>query len=196
MWYLNFLIIKVIKCVMATYALIIKQTLNPNLATALLHDTKFLCPWWLALRGFAFGANFFLRSFAFFVAVHFLVLQIGRHTRREIQERMGCVLEARYNKRTLTVGGSITIRLVSSLHLTASLHTASVTRLGNLLDFGQLLKPLVTINLPKSPTFLGNFVKVSKSLIFLVKSFLGNFLQVILHTAKNTFSFFGQTLFC
>ena len=34
---------------------------------------------------------------------------------------------------------------------------ASVTRWGDLLDFGQLLKPLATINLPKSPTFLGNF---------------------------------------
>ena len=35
----------------------------------------------------------------------------------------------------------------------------SVTRLDNLLDFGQLLKPLATINLPKSPTILGNFCK-------------------------------------
>ena len=33
---------------------------------------------------------------------------------------------------------------------------SSVTRLGDLLDF---LKPLATINLPKSPTFLGNFCK-------------------------------------
>ena len=33
----------------------------------------------------------------------------------------------------------------------------SVTRLGNLLDFGQLLRPLAKINLPNSPTFLGNF---------------------------------------
>ena len=32
---------------------------------------------------------------------------------------------------------------------------SSVTRLGDLLDFGQVLKPLATINLPKSPTFLG-----------------------------------------
>ena len=47
----------------------------------------------------------------------------------------------------------------------------SVTRLGDILDFGQVLKPLATINLPKSPTFLGNFVKVSKSIIFPVKSF-------------------------
>ena len=31
----------------------------------------------------------------------------------------------------------------------------SVTRLGNLLDFG----PLATINFPKSPTVLGNFCK-------------------------------------
>ena len=34
---------------------------------------------------------------------------------------------------------------------------AKVTRLGNLLDFGQLFK--ATINLFKSPTFLGNFCK-------------------------------------
>ena len=35
----------------------------------------------------------------------------------------------------------------------------SVTRLGDLLDFGQPLKPWATINLSKSPTFLGNFCK-------------------------------------
>ena len=35
----------------------------------------------------------------------------------------------------------------------------SVTRLGDLLDFGNFLKPLATIKLPKSPTFLGNFCK-------------------------------------
>ena len=35
----------------------------------------------------------------------------------------------------------------------------SVPRLGDLLDFGQLFKPLEAINLPKSPTFLGNFCK-------------------------------------
>ena len=35
----------------------------------------------------------------------------------------------------------------------------SVTRLSDLLDFGPLLKPLVTINLPKSSSFLGNFRK-------------------------------------
>ena len=52
----------------------------------------------------------------------------------------------------------------------------SVTRLGNLLHFGIVFKDFVaTINLPKSPTFLGKFVKASKSIIFLVKSCLGNF---------------------
>ena len=40
---------------------------------------------------------------------------------------------------------------------------------------GNFLKPLATIILPKSNTFLGKFLKVSKSIIFLVKSFLGNF---------------------
>ena len=40
---------------------------------------------------------------------------------------------------------------------------------------GNFSKSLATIYLPKFLTFLGNFVKVSKSLIFWVKSFLGNF---------------------
>ena len=40
---------------------------------------------------------------------------------------------------------------------------------------GNFFKPLATINLPQSPTFLGNFCKGVKSIIFLVKSFLGNF---------------------
>ena len=47
--------------------------------------------------------------------------------------------------------------------------TISVTRSGNLLDFGQ---QLICPNLPHS---LAIFVKVSKSIIFLVKSFLGKF---------------------
>ena len=34
---------------------------------------------------------------------------------------------------------------------------------------GKILKPLAKINLPRYPTFLGNFRKVSKSIIFLVK---------------------------
>ena len=38
----------------------------------------------------------------------------------------------------------------------------SVTRLGDLLDFGHLFIAFATINLPKSPTFLGNFCKVNK----------------------------------
>ena len=52
----------------------------------------------------------------------------------------------------------------------------SVTRLGGLLDFGQLFKAfgnnLICQNLPHSQAI---YVKVSKSLIFLVKSFLGHF---------------------
>ena len=63
----------------------------------------------------------------------------------------------------------------------------SVTRLGNLLDFGQILKPLSTINLPKSPTFLGTVcegVKIyhfSNEIIFgqLLKTF-GDFFLVTL----------------
>ena len=36
---------------------------------------------------------------------------------------------------------------------------SSVSRLGDLLHFGHLLKPVVTIILPKLPTFLGNFCR-------------------------------------
>ena len=39
---------------------------------------------------------------------------------------------------------------------------------------GNFSKPMATINLPKSPSY-AIFVKVSKTIIFLVKSFLGNF---------------------
>ena len=39
---------------------------------------------------------------------------------------------------------------------------------------GKFLKPLATINLPKSPKFLAIFVQVWKSIIFLVKSILVN----------------------
>ena len=50
----------------------------------------------------------------------------------------------------------------------------SVTRLGNLLDYRQYLKPLAKINLPKSPTFLGNFCKGVKMYHFPSEIILGN----------------------
>ena len=40
-----------------------------------------------------------------------------------------------------------------------SCFTTSVTRLGNLLDFGHLFKAFGNLFLPKSPTFSGNFCK-------------------------------------
>ena len=55
----------------------------------------------------------------------------------------------------------------------------SVTRFGNLLYVGQLLKPLATINLPKSPTFLRNFCKGFKIFYFREKSFLGNLYRLL-----------------
>ena len=50
----------------------------------------------------------------------------------------------------------------------------SVTRLGDLLDFS---KHLGTINLPKSPTFLGNFSKGVNIFNFQVKSFWATFID-------------------
>ena len=57
------------------------------------------------------------------------------------------------------------------------MYLSSVTRLGDLLDFGQLLKPLATINLPKSLTFLGNFCKVAKIFNFSCAIIFGQLLQ-------------------
>ena len=50
---------------------------------------------------------------------------------------------------------------------------SSVARLGDLYDFGQLFK--ATINLPKSPTYLGNFCKGVKIYRFSSEIILGNF---------------------
>ena len=63
-----------------------------------------------------------------------------------------------FELRTSGVGGNRFFNLATI--------TASVTRLGDLLDFGPFLKPLVTINLSKSPTFLGNFCKGVKIYYF------------------------------
>ena len=52
----------------------------------------------------------------------------------------------------------------------------SVTRLGDLLHFGQLFKAYCNNYFAKMALIIGQFfVKVSKSFIFLVKSFFGNF---------------------
>ena len=58
---------------------------------------------------------------------------------------------------------------------------------------GNFLKHLATINLSDSPTFLGNFLKVSKTIIFPVKSFLGNFYRHLAIFSGHTCPF-GQNL--
>ena len=52
-----------------------------------------------------------------------------------------------------------------------------VTRFGNFLDFGQLLKPLAAINLPKSLTFLGKFCKDVKIIQFSIEIIFGQLLS-------------------
>ena len=74
---------------------------------------------------------------------------------------------------------------------------ASVTRLGDLLDFGNFLKPLAIIILPKSPTLLGNFCKLVKiyhfsSLIIfgpLLQTFGDFFLVTLINIQQNSFKF-------
>ena len=84
-------------------------------------------------------------------------------------------------ERAETFGNNVLICKVKyvwtfSNHSSWTMHSlTSVTRLGDFCTLGNFLKPLATINLPQSSPFLGIFVKVSKSFIFLVKSFLGNF---------------------
>ena len=51
----------------------------------------------------------------------------------------------------------------------------SVTRLGDLLDFGHFSKAFATIILPKSPTFLGNFCKGVKIFNFSCEIIFGQF---------------------
>ena len=59
-------------------------------------------------------------------------------------------------------------------HFTTST-TASVTRFGDLLDFGEVFKVFGNNYFAKNLLHsYAIFVKVSKSLIFVVKSFLGN----------------------
>ena len=53
--------------------------------------------------------------------------------------------------------------------------TNRVTRLGDFLDFGPLLKPLATINLSQSPLFLGNFCKGVKIYHISSEIIFGNF---------------------
>ena len=54
---------------------------------------------------------------------------------------------------------------------------SSVTRLGDSLDFGQVLEPVATISLPKSPTFLGNFCNGVKIIHFSSENIFGHLLS-------------------
>ena len=54
-----------------------------------------------------------------------------------------------------------------------------MTRLGDLLDFGQLSKAFVKINLSKSPTFLGNCCKGVKIYNFSSEIIFANFYTLL-----------------
>ena len=60
-----------------------------------------------------------------------------------------------------------------------TLPPGSVTRLENLLHFGQLIKACGNNYFAKMPTFWALFVKASKTFTFQVKTFLGNFYRYL-----------------
>ena len=68
------------------------------------------------------------------------------------------------------------LALIAFIHVPWYLPT-SVTRLGDLLLLGNFLKPLATINLPKLPTFLGNFCTAVKIFNFSSEIIYGQLLQ-------------------
>ena len=78
------------------------------------------------------------------------------------------------NRKPLTA--TIKLQWLEFVQLPMVVH--SVTRLGDFYTLGNFLKPLATINYPKSLTFLGNFCKYVKIYHFSWKSFLGNFIGI------------------
>ena len=64
-----------------------------------------------------------------------------------------------------------------ALDCSVQLLITSMTRLGDLLDFGQLFKSLAIINLPKSSTLLRNFCKVVKIYHFSIEIVFGPLIQ-------------------
>ena len=67
--------------------------------------------------------------------------------------------------------------IVISYLLILKWSTISVTRLAIYLTLGKFLKPLATINLAKSLTFLGNFCKGVKIINFTSEIILGQLLK-------------------
>ena len=65
-----------------------------------------------------------------------------------------------------------------------------MTRLGDFFTLGNFLKPLATINLLKSPTFLGNFCKAVKIYNFSIEIVLGNFYRHLAIFSGHTASIF------
>ena len=64
---------------------------------------------------------------------------------------------------------------------------SSVTRFGKFLDFGHFLKPLATINVPKSPTFLGIFCKCVKIFHFSCETiFWATFIDICQFSSGHT----------
>ena len=77
---------------------------------------------------------------------------------------------------TLAIVGRLAAEFKPWLSMHANHQPTSVTRLGDFLHFGQLLRPLATINLPKSLTFLGNFCKGVKIIHFSCEIIFGQLL--------------------
>ena len=82
----------------------------------------------------------------------------GQHGGR--RKRIHWAMGAPHAMKNLDLNGDRTIRVATmTIVFKKRLLKISVTRLGDLLNFGQVFKALGKINLAKSPTFLINFCK-------------------------------------
>ena len=85
------------------------------------------------------------------------------------------LIDRSINQSILKTTPNLNLQENVKLELPTQFDSLSVTRLGDLLHFGQLCKACGNNYFAQIAHIISNFVKVSKSFIFLVKSFSGYF---------------------
>ena len=97
------------------------------------------------------------------------------------------------NNKTFRIFSFLSLQTLFCIDFVFFCLSSRVTRLGDLLHFGNFSKPVATIILPKSPLFLGNFCKGVKIFHFSSGIILGNFYR---HFATFSCSHCSQVVNC